>query len=140
MLDRYRLGLSFQPVVVRVVDSASPQHPVLAAPVGFLTTVMHSGGSVHGVDVGDTNPGNPAMPVILKVTATYAMTDGNGLASVVPSSGGFSAPVEVDVAVSAGTTAFLDNPLFLWPMPPGSSQSQQSYVPVQSHPVGVSGR
>ena len=50
-----------------------------------------------GVGSGDTNPGNPAMPVILKVTQSNASSDSNGLASVVPSSGGFSAPVEVDV-------------------------------------------
>jgi hypothetical protein len=55
-----------QPVVVRVVDSAPSPHPVLAAPVSFLTTVLRPGGMVPDVRGGDTNPGNPAMPVILK--------------------------------------------------------------------------
>lgn len=50
----------FRSSLVRVVDSASSPRPVLAAPVGFLTTLMRSGGSVPGVVSGDTNPGNPA--------------------------------------------------------------------------------
>jgi hypothetical protein len=41
-------GQPFQPVVVRVVDSAVCPHPVLAAPVVFLTTVMHPGGTAAG--------------------------------------------------------------------------------------------
>jgi hypothetical protein len=51
------------------------------------------------------------MPVILSVSQSSATTDVNGLASIVPSSGGFSAPVEVDVSVTAGTNAILDYPL-----------------------------
>ena len=133
-------GQPFQPVVVRVVDSASSPHPVLAAPVSFLTTVMRPGGIAPGTGVGDTNSGNPAMPVILKVTPTNATSDGNGLASITPSSGGFSAPVEVDVYAAAGTTPFLDNPLLLLPPPSVTGSSQQSSVAVKNHPVWSSGR
>lgn len=100
-------GSAFQPVVVRVVDSAASPHPVLAAPVSFLTTVLGSGGTVPGVDIGDTRPGNPAMPVILKVTQTNATTDANGLAGISPLSGGFSAPVEVDVQAAAEPSPLL---------------------------------
>jgi hypothetical protein len=55
------------------------------------------------------------MPVILKVTQSNASSDTNGLASVVPSSGGFSAPVEVDVQATAGASAVLDDPLLIFP-------------------------
>ena len=54
------------------------------------------------------DPGDPAMPVILKVTQTNVASDASGLASITPSAGEFSAPVEVDVSVNAGTMAFLD--------------------------------
>jgi hypothetical protein len=111
-------GQSFQPVVVRVVDSAPSAHPMLAAPVNFLTTVLRPGGTVPRVGSGDTNSGNPAMPVILKVTQSSAMTDANGLASLTPSSGGFSAPLEVNVQAAAGVNAFLNDPLLLLPAPP----------------------
>lgn len=55
------------------------------------------------------------MPVILSVSQSTVSSDGNGLASVVPSSGGFGGPVEVDVAVTAGTAAMLDYPLQILP-------------------------
>ena len=128
-------GQSFQPVVVRVLDSASSPHPVMAAPVSFLTTVLRPGGMVPGVGSGDTNPGNPAMPVILKVTQSNASSDSNGLASVVPSGGGFSAPVEVDVQATAGTSAVLDNPLLIFPAASNGNGSAGVKPPVTLRPI-----
>ena len=130
-------GQSFQPVVVRVVDLAPSPHPVVAAPVSFLTTVLRPGGMVPGVGSGDTNPGNPAMPVILKVTQSIASTDSNGLASVVAASGGFSPPVEVDVRATAGTGATLDNPLLIFPSPSQEDGSGDTNTPIIVRPVIV---
>jgi hypothetical protein len=127
-------GLAFQPVVVRVVDSGASPHPVMAAPVNFLTTVLRGGGFVPRVGSGDMNPGDPGTPVILKVTQGIAVADAKGLASVAPSSGGYGAPVEVDVSVTAGTSAFIDNPLFLLPAPPSGSGS--SAMPVRA-PIAI---
>ncbi|HET9307292.1 MAG TPA: Ig-like domain-containing protein [Candidatus Sulfotelmatobacter sp.] len=108
-------GQAFQPVVVRVVDSASPQNVVIGAPVVFQTTVLRPGGTAPAGGDGETNPGNPAMPVILSASQTNATTDINGLASIVPASGGFSPPLEVDVMITAGTGALLDEVLQLFP-------------------------
>jgi hypothetical protein len=55
------------------------------------------------------------MPVILSVSQSSVSSDANGLASIVPSTAGFSGPVEVDVGVTAGTAAMLDYPLQLLP-------------------------
>src|SRR5579859_6617876 len=110
-------GSAFLPVVVRVVDSTSPQNVVTAAGVKFLITVLRPGGSAPGGGDGETNPGNPAMPVILSVSQTSATTDTNGLASIVPSAAGFSPPVEVDVAVTSANGSVLDEPLQLFPAP-----------------------
>jgi len=104
-------GQAFQPVVVRVIDSQFPQDVITAAPVVFQTTVLRPGGSSSGGGNGETHPGNPAMPVILSVSQASVTTDVNGLASVVPSTGGFSPPLEVDVSVSSGAGAVLDFPL-----------------------------
>jgi len=128
-------GQPLQPVVVRVVDSAPSPHPVVAAPVSFLTTVLRPGGMVREVGSGDTNPGNPAMPVILKVTQYNASTDSNGLASIVAASGGFSAPVEVDVMATAGTGATLDNPLLIFPPPSNENDSAGAEIPVIVRPI-----
>ena len=108
-------GQAFQPVIVQVTDSSSPPNPVIAASVTFLTTVLRPGGTSPTGGDGETNPTNPAMPVILKVSQSSTTTDMNGLASLVPSAAGFSAPVEVDVWVTAGTSDWLDYPLEVFP-------------------------
>ena len=108
-------GQVFQPLVVRVTDAASSPDPVLAATVAFQTTVLRPQGTASVGGDGETNPGNPAMPVILQVSQSTATTDVDGLASFAATSGGFSAPLEVDVAAAAGTGAFLDFALEVLP-------------------------
>lgn len=98
-------GQPFQPIVVRVVDSASPPDPVLGADVSFQTIVMRPEG----------NSNQPTTPVILSVSQNDLISDANGLASIVPSSAGFSGPVQVNVMATAGTNASLDYPLELLP-------------------------
>lgn len=103
--------VAFQPVVVRVTDSSIPPNSVIAANVAFLTTVLRP--------LGDTFPGsaetNPSEPIILSVSQSNIASDLNGLASLVPAGGNFSPPVEVDVAITAGISARLDDPLELLP-------------------------
>jgi hypothetical protein len=131
-------GQPFQPVTVRVTDLASPPDAVIAAPVLFQTTVLRPGGTATGAGGGETDPGNPAMPVILQVSQVSATTDVNGLASITPSGGSFSPPVEVDIAVTAGTSAVLDDPLQVLPAPAsGSSKSETSPPPFDRRPVGL---
>jgi len=125
-------GQAFQPVVVRVTDSSSPPNAVLGAPVGFLTTVLRSAATPPGS--GPTNPGNPTMPVILQVSQSSATTDVNGLASVAPSGGGFSAPLEVDVFVTTGTGTWIDDPLEVLPASVGNGSRGQP-PPVHGAPV-----
>ena len=129
-------GQAFQPVVVRVTDSSSPPNPVVAATVGFLTTVLRPGGAPPGGGDGETNPINPGMPVILSVSQSSATTDFSGLASIVPPSG-FSAPVEVDVAVSAGTGSLLDYPLEVFPAFNTGNSFAGNNLPPPQPPAGV---
>jgi len=127
-------GQGFSPIVVRVVDSSSPPHPVLGVTVVFQTTVLRPGGTAGAGGTGETIPGNTAMPVILSVSQSSVVTDVNGLASFTPSSGGFNGPLEVDVGVTAGTNAVLDDPLEL--LPAGSLTDKN--VPRQATPIHVS--
>lgn len=117
-------GQAFEPIVVRVTDSSSPPNAVLGAPLTFLTTVLRPGGVSSSGGGGDTDTSNRAMPVILNVSQSSATSDINGLASIVPSSAGFAAPLEVDVGVNAGN-ASLNFPLRL--LPP---------IAITSQPVG----
>ncbi len=131
-------GSAFQPVVVRVTDSASPPNPVLAATVTFQTTVLRPGGSPPAGGDGETNPINPAMPVILSVSQSSAASDILGLASIVPASGGFSPPLEVDLGVTAGTNAHLDDPLEVLPgLTPGNNSGGKNPPPVGPPPVRI---
>jgi hypothetical protein len=75
------------------------------------------------------------MPVILKVTQNIAASDMNGLASLVPSSGGFSAPVDVDVAVTAGLSAWLDYALQVFPAPINGNSSNATGAPTVRRPL-----
>ncbi len=99
-------GSAFQPLVVRVVDSASPPDLVLGAAVTFQTMVMRPA-------AGTSN--EPTTPVMLSVSQSSVSSDANGLASIVPSSAGFTGPVQVNVMATAGTSAMLDFPLQLLP-------------------------
>jgi len=129
---------AFQPIMVRVTDLSSPPNPVIAANVTFLTTVLRPEGTSEASGGGETDPTNPAMPVILQVTQTVTTTDLSGLASTIPSGGGFSAPVEVDVAVTAGISSLLDYPLEILPaFKVGSSAGGTGPPPIRTLPVRV---
>jgi len=130
-------GLGFQPIVVRVTDSASTPDPVLGATVAFQTTVLRPGGSSSAGSSGETNPTNPAMPVILNVSQTSVASDINGLASITPSSAGFTGPLEVDVAVTAGTSAALDYPLELLPAASAGAPVAALPKPIVRAPAAV---
>lgn len=76
------------------------------------------------------------MPVILKVSESITSTDVNGLANIVPSVAGFGAPVEVDLAVTAGTSAMLDYPLEVLPVESGvTHDSGNNAPPAGRHPL-----
>jgi hypothetical protein len=128
-------GTALQPVVVRVVDSASPPHSVLGAAVTFQTTVLRPQGDPSAGGNGETNPTNPAMPLILSVSQSTVASDPNGLASVTPSSGGFSLPLEVDVDISTGNTAALNDPLQLLPAMAGEGDPSVPKPPIVRTPL-----
>lgn len=129
-------GQAFQPIVVRVTDSSSPPNPVLAAPVTFTTTVLRPGDMTGGGGGGESNSGNPAMPVILAVNQSVVASDINGLASMTPSSGSFSPPLEVDVGATAATTASLNDPLQVV-VPPIAPANSGFAVPIDRTVVRI---
>lgn len=128
-------GPAFQPVVVRVVDSATPFHPVIAAPVAFQTTVWRGRRTSERQGGGEANPVNPAEPVILSVSQVATTTDLNGLASIIPSRANFSAPVEVDVLTAAGSSALLDFTLEVLPSASIGNSALQATPEATSVPV-----
>jgi hypothetical protein len=108
-------GSAFQPLTVRVTDSSSPPNAVLGASVLFETTVMRpTGSSLTGV--GGDAPSMPTqVPSILSASQVTVQSDANGLASMVPATGGFSGPLQVQVQIYTGSAAFMQDELGSFP-------------------------
>jgi hypothetical protein len=124
-------GSTFQPVIARVTDSSSPANAVLGAPVLIQTTVLRP---VNTPPAGaEGNPSDPVTAVILSVSQNTATSEINGLVNLVPASGGFSPPLLVDVGITTGTNASLNDSLEELPAPP-ESDSETNHRTAQSDP------
>lgn len=102
LLQMVTSGKSFLPVSVRVIDSASPPHPVLGANVGFVAYVGRMPGNEPIVWAGASSISQPTMPVILAESQATAQSDINGLAAFPLSGSGIAGNVVVIAAASAG--------------------------------------
>ncbi len=103
-------GSAFQPLTVRVTDSASPPNSILGANVLFLSAVLRPPAQ-NPAPPGDPMPGQEGMPVLLSTNQSVVVTDANGLASILPSVGAFTGGLEVQIMISAGTSAALQDHL-----------------------------
>ena len=112
-------GTAFQPLTIRVTDNSTPPNPILGASVLFQSTVLRPGGNDPTLVPGDPIVTQTETPVILSASQNTITSDDNGLASVVPSVGSFTGPLEIDIQVSAGATAVLEDELES--IPAGSS-------------------
>jgi hypothetical protein len=119
-------GASFQPLIVRVTDSSTPPNPVLGASVLFQSTVLRPMGNDLTLTPGDSTATQTGMPVILSTTPTPVQSDVNGLARFVPSVGSFTGPLEIEIQVSAGATAALQDVMETFP---AASSTNNSVIP-----------
>src|SRR5580692_5869870 len=111
-------GAAFQPLTVRVTDSSTPPNPVLGASVLFQSTVLRLAGSDVILTPGDPAVTPTGMPVFLSASQSTVQSDVNGLATFVSSVGSFTGPLELEIQVSAGTTAALQG--VMESFPPGA--------------------
>ena len=117
-------GTAFQPLTVRVTDSSTPPNPILGASVLFQSAVLRPGVNDLTLVPGDPIVTQTDTPVILSASQNTIASDANGLASFVPSVGTFTGPLEIEIQVSAGTTAVLEDELES--IPAGSSGNTSS--------------
>ncbi|MGB8112231.1 MAG: hypothetical protein WCF22_00580 [Candidatus Sulfotelmatobacter sp.] len=108
-------GSSFQPLTVRVTDSSSPPIPVLGASVLFQSTVLRPGGNNLGLVTGTASTTHTKMPVILSSTQAGVLSNSNGLASITPSVGSFTGTLAVEIQVSVGASALLQDVMESFP-------------------------
>jgi hypothetical protein len=138
-------GQPFQPLTIRVTDSSTPPNPVLGAAVLFQSTVIRPSGDSLSVTGGDPAGTSAGMTVVLGASQTTILSDANGLASIVPSVGSFTGTLEVEIQVSAGAAALLEDQLETFPQasntgsggtaPPLTSVTDPVFVPPPEHNV-----
>jgi hypothetical protein len=95
MLQMLSSGAAFQPVAVRVVDSATPPHPVLGASVAFIAYIGRTPGNQPILWAAGSNISQPTMPVILAESESFIQTGINGIASFPLGTFGISGNVAV---------------------------------------------
>ena len=110
-------GTTFQPLTVRVIDSSTPPNPVLGASVVFQSTITTPSGNNLTLTPADPTTIQTAMPTILSVSQNTVQSDVNGLANLTPSVGSFTGPLEIQIQVSTGTTALLQDAVESFPAP-----------------------
>jgi IPT/TIG domain-containing protein len=98
------VGSSFQPVVVRVTDSAAVPNPVEGATVNFALTEMRADYDSYTGEVDDDTGGRTGMPVILGWRQVAVQSDVAGLAGINPTPTA-SGAVEIEIMATAGTAA-----------------------------------
>jgi len=98
-------GQTFQPLVLRVTDGASPSNPVMGVNLNFDVTLARiprdNGPPGGGGDDGGGGRGN-GMPVILGTYQTQAATADGGMARIVPTVGNVQGYCDVLIAVTGG--------------------------------------
>jgi hypothetical protein len=119
------VGHSFSPLWLRVLDSSSPPNPVFGVPVNFNTTLF-----LPSTSVGDPGGGGGRFPVRVVVGAYQAtsVSTVDGYSGILPSNGGGTRALDVEVSADPGNGAGLQFSLqTLWPLP--SSSDAESRAP-----------
>jgi hypothetical protein len=116
-LQTIRLGNAFQPIKLRVTNSAIPPNPVTGARVTFqsMTYLPTAPSSVDDTGDGDSASSQHPMKVLLGSSQAAPVTDTDGLAALTPSTGGFSRPLQIEIMASAGTATPLQYELLVLP-------------------------
>jgi len=94
------VGQSFQPVTVRVLDSAGD--PVRGANITFQLLIGRDVGDDPGVLIGDTNINRHPLPVVLGSSKATLVSDVNGLASILPTNAGIPGAIVIQGTATSG--------------------------------------
>jgi hypothetical protein len=101
-------GQPFQPIWVRVTDSAVPVNPVIGASVVFHSTLLVPHSDLPVVTTGESVSSQYPQRIILGSSQSTIVSNANGLVSLTPSTGGLNRALDVDIQASAGSGAWLE--------------------------------
>jgi hypothetical protein len=127
-------GQAFQPITVRVVDSAIPAHPVLGASVTFQVVVSRPVTVPPPVSIGGIVVTRNPAPVIVSSSRVAVLSDGAGLATLQPPTAGTGGALVIQGTAAAGTSVLPFQLQSLLPMTPSASSGSQSGI---AHPLGT---
>src|SRR5262249_24171140 len=132
-LQIVQVGQNFQPITVRVTNSATPANPVMGVNVNFqnVTCVPDTDAPVEAGD--DDASSQHGMTVILSTSQNSVLTDINGLASCQPSTGGLTRPLEIEVAATApnGGSLQYELPVLQAALPPAGQSTGIPRLPAR---------
>ena len=127
------VGQSFQPILVRAINSATPPNPVMGVSVTFQNMIFMPDADAPVEISGDDGSSEHAMKVLLGSSQDTLVTDVNGMASWAPSTGGFLRPLEIEITASAGvaTPLQVELPMLSAPAPALGASTGRARVPVR---------
>ncbi len=97
-------GRSFQPITVRVVDSAIAPHPVLGANVTFQVVVSRPTTAPPPLSTGGIIIGKNPPPVIVSSSQMSVLSGGLGRATLQPSTGATQGALVIQGTAAAGSS------------------------------------
>lgn len=97
-------GQSFQPITLRVTDSATPAHPVMGANVTFQVVVSRPATAPAPVSIGGIIITQNPAPVIVSSSQVAVLSDGSGLATLQPATGGTQGALVIQGTAAAGSS------------------------------------
>jgi hypothetical protein len=97
------VGQNFQPVTVRVLDTAGD--PVRGANITFQLLIGRDTGGDPGVSIGDTTIQHRPLPVILGSSKATLVSDANGLASIQPTNTGIPGAIVIQGTATSGVAS-----------------------------------
>jgi hypothetical protein len=130
-------GSAFLPLTVRVTDSSTPPNPVLGASVLFQSVVLRPAANDLGLVTGTGPTTQTGMPVILSSTQASVQSNSNGLAGITPSVGSFTGTLEIEIQISAGATATLQDVMESFPETYFGGPAPTGTLPVGTAPRPV---
>ena len=136
-MQTIQVGQSFQPITVRVTNSATPPNPVAGVPVSFQSMTFLPDSDAPVETSGDSGSSQHPMKVLLNSSQTTAVTDTNGLAAFQPSTGGLLRPLEIELISGAPGGGLLEYelPVLPVPTPPTGQSTGRARVPVRLRPM-----
>jgi hypothetical protein len=114
-LQIIRVGQAFQPISLRVTNSATPPNPVMGASVTFQSLIFLPDEDSPVETSGDGGISQHPMKVLLRSSSNAVATDANGLVTLQPSLGGFSRPLEIEIMATTANGASLQYELPVLP-------------------------